>query len=84
MGHRGAYDIMADILRVAKDGARKSHIVYRANLNFLVVKKYLKQLQNAELLTLSGRFYSTTEKGIKYINHFNDLREYVDLISKTV
>lgn len=76
-GHRGAYDISADILRVAKDGVRKSHIVYRANLNFLVVKKYLKLLQNAGLLTLSGRFYRTTGKGIKYINHFNDLREYM-------
>ena len=77
-GYRGMYEISADILEVARDGARKSHIIYRANLNFLVVKKYLKLLQNARLLTLTeNRIYRTTEKGVKYINHFNSLREYM-------
>ncbi|MBA7481987.1 hypothetical protein ES707_17467 [subsurface metagenome] len=71
------YDISADILKVAMKGARKSHIIYKANLNFLIVKKYLKLLQNAELLTRTGRIYRTTEKGVKYINHFNRLKEYL-------
>ena len=76
-GNRGMYGISADILKVAMKGARKTHIIYKANLNFLVVKKYLKLLQHAELLTRSGRFYRTTEKGVKYINHFNSLKEYM-------
>lgn len=75
--NRGMYGISADILKVAMKGARKTHIIYKANLNFLIVKKYLKLLQHAKLLTQSGRFYRTTEKGVKYINHFNDLKEYM-------
>ena len=77
-GNRGMYETSADILKVARKGAKKSHIIYKANLNFLVVKKYLKLLQNAELLTLTeNRIYRTTEKGVKYINHFDDLRKYI-------
>ncbi|MCK5626233.1 hypothetical protein KAI11_05190, partial [Candidatus Bathyarchaeota archaeon] len=37
---RSDLEISADILKVALHGAKKSHIVYRANLNFEVVKKY--------------------------------------------
>jgi predicted transcriptional regulator len=35
---RSNIEISADILKVALHGAKKSHIVYRANLNFEVVK----------------------------------------------
>ena len=35
---RNDLDICADILKVSKAGAKKTHIVYRANLNFKIVK----------------------------------------------
>ncbi len=76
-GRRTCLEISIDILRVARDGAKKSHIVYRANLNFKVVKRYLKLLQHTGLLTLTDRFYRTTEKGAEYINHYDYLREYM-------
>ena len=38
---RSSYEISADILKVALRGAKKSHIVYQANLNFSIVKGYL-------------------------------------------
>ncbi|MHA2313774.1 MAG: winged helix-turn-helix domain-containing protein [Candidatus Hermodarchaeia archaeon] len=41
---RSNIEISADILKVALHGAKKSHIVYRANLNFEVVKRYLQRL----------------------------------------
>ncbi|GAI07498.1 unnamed protein product [marine sediment metagenome] len=41
---RNNLDISADILRTAHSGARKTRIVYQANLNFDIVKKYLKAL----------------------------------------
>ena len=72
------YGISADILKVARKGAKKTHIIYKANLNFLVVKKYLKLLQHTKLLTLTeNRIYRTTEKGVEYINHFDSLILYL-------
>ena len=44
---RSEIEILADILRVAESGARKSHIVYKANLNFKIVEGYLNILRNS-------------------------------------
>jgi predicted transcriptional regulator len=37
-------DIAVDILRVAMNGAKKTHIVYEVNLNFNIAQKYLEML----------------------------------------
>jgi len=77
-GKRSDIEISADILKVAMDGAKKSHIVYKANLNFQLGKKYLDRLMNAGLIAGSNngsRLFLTTDKGMKYIKHFEDLKE---------
>ncbi len=50
---RNDLDICADILTVARAGAKKTHIVYRANLNFKLVRKYLRRLIENGLLPSS-------------------------------
>jgi len=42
--------------------ARKTRRVYRANLNFKIVKKYLSVLLGNGLLEVDTPFYSSTEK----------------------
>ncbi|MDD4331849.1 MAG: winged helix-turn-helix domain-containing protein [Methanosarcinaceae archaeon] len=37
---RSRTDIAVDILRVANNGAKKTHIVYEVNLNFNIAQKY--------------------------------------------
>ena len=41
---RNNLDISAEILQIAQTGAKKTQIVYKANLNFLILKKYMKNL----------------------------------------
>lgn len=77
---RSEIEILADILKVAESGAKKSHIVYKANLNFKIVGGYLNVLISSGLLTgPEGRdnIFSTTEKGIGYLNHFEMFKEFV-------
>lgn len=77
---RSEIEILADILRVTMDGAKKSHIVYKANLNFEIVRKYLDLLEKSELITGpegSSKIFNTTEKGVKYLNHFEAFKEYM-------
>ena len=69
MRRRNNLEIDADILRIAKDGARKTWIVYGANLNFNIIKGYLKGLLQAGRLRQAGPFYYTTEKGQDLISH---------------
>jgi predicted transcriptional regulator len=77
-GKRSDIEISAAILQVARNGAKKSHIVYKANLNFEIGKKYLDRLMNSGLIVHSNngsRVFSTTDKGVEYVMHFEDLKE---------
>lgn len=71
-------DIIADVLQVAKDGARKTQIVYGANLNFDIVKRYLSMLLERDLLVCRGEVYGTTEAGFKFLEHYSDLNSVLD------
>jgi predicted transcriptional regulator len=74
-------EISADILKVALYGAKKSHIVYRANLNFEVVKRYLQYLSEAGLIkfpSFENRLFKTTRKGKEYIQRYENLNTYME------
>ena len=74
MGRRNDIDICADILGVAQSGVRKTHIVYQANLNFNIVKKYLGRLIDKGLLRRTeDHHYYTTEKGVKFLKGYREL-----------
>jgi len=76
---RNDLDICADILKVAKEGAKKTHIVYQANLNFKIVKKYLERLtENGFLESEKGNFY-TTERGGKFLRQYSTLIEPLNI-----
>lgn len=70
---RSRHEITRDILKVCRKGARKTHIVYRANLNFSIINDYLKNLLDGELLIPEGPFYRTTPEGVQYMELFEDL-----------
>jgi len=70
---RNSFEIMSDILKVAERGAIKTRIVYKANLNFEIVNKYLDMLIDSDMLRHEGRKYYTTEKGERHIKLINDL-----------
>ena len=68
---RNDLEICVDILSVALKRAKKTHIVYKANLNFKVTKKYLKRLMNNGLIQfVEGKYYITTQKGIHFLNNY--------------
>lgn len=58
--------ISLEILRASLEGAKKTHIVYRANLNFEVVNRYLSLLKEKGLIEQKDNIYVTTDKGKKF------------------
>jgi len=76
--NRNKMEIVADILRVAVPGARKTHIMYGANLSFEQLEKYLDVLLVRGLLdneTEEGE-YKTTETGMAYLRDFKEYRKH--------
>lgn len=75
---RGRVEILADILSAAIDGARGTHIMYRANINFAQRKKYLAEALSAGLIEVRVRsplVYVTTEKGHEWLRAYRKLLE---------
>ncbi len=72
---RNDLDICADILQVAKAGAKKTQIVYQANLNFKIVKKYLSRLIDTGMLSNAqeSRLYTTTNRGNTFLEQYAEL-----------
>jgi len=75
---RNSLEIIAEILRIARRGAKKTRIVYGANLNFKMLRGYLRKLEEAGLITVSkeeGCIIKTTKKGHEFLQHFYGLKE---------
>jgi len=70
---RNSLDIMADMIKTARHGARKTQLVYRCNLNFKIVKRYLGYLMNKGFFIHDPPRYYTTEKGVMYLARYEAL-----------
>jgi len=78
---RDRIQIIEDILSAAEDprGALKTHLVYRANLNFMRLEQYLTYLLENELLEISAeddRYYLTS-KGRNFITQVQETRSFL-------
>ncbi|MDI9395354.1 MAG: winged helix-turn-helix domain-containing protein [Euryarchaeota archaeon] len=73
MKRRSRTEIAVDILRVAMNGAKKTHIVYEVNLNFNIAQKYLELLKEKELIRHENGVFITTDKGKVYQELANEL-----------
>jgi predicted transcriptional regulator len=68
-------DIIAAILSVAREEAKKTQIVYEANLNFKRVDAYLPYLVDKGLIVNTGGVYKTTEKGKEFLHNYKKMKE---------
>jgi len=84
MKRRNDLDVCADILRTVKEkgGAKKTHLVYGANLNFKMVNRYMKRLLIAGLVmheaghgSRDRGLYILTEAGEEFLGKYMDATE---------
>jgi len=80
---RDRLSIIAEILEIAKDGALKTPIMYKANLSFDQLNEYLSFLLEKKFLEVviksRGTTYKTTSKGLKYLQSYKEIK---DLLKK--
>jgi predicted transcriptional regulator len=68
-------DILADILSAAEEKAKKTQIVYKADLNFRMVEEYLPHLVDNGLIENTDGEYKTTEKGERFLTDYQKMKE---------
>jgi predicted transcriptional regulator len=72
--YRGRLDIIADILQVASQNAKKTQIMYQANLSYKVLKRYLREITEASLISfqVAEQYYVLTDKGQEFLEAYRD------------
>jgi predicted transcriptional regulator len=72
--YRCKLDIIADMLRVANRGAKKTQIMYQANLSYKLLTKYLKEVVKADLVHFehAENCYVLTSKGEKFLERYKE------------
>ena len=65
MSHRrGRHDIVMEILKIARNGAKKTNIMYKARLSYSQLEKYLNALRKEGFITEESGVWKTTERGL--------------------
>ncbi len=80
--NRSKIQIAADILEIAKNGSRKTRIMYLGNLSFDLLQKYLDSLVKTGLIEIDERdkkTYKATEKGRRFLEDFRELQKYAEI-----
>ena len=69
-------EIIADMLAVIDGRAKKTHIMYQANLSYVLLEKYLKEIRRALLCRLvhGDNCYELTPRGEEFLGRS---KEYV-------
>ena len=72
VNYRSRLDIIADILRVASQNAKKTQIMYQANLSYKVLQKYLRETLDSSLICYGAeeRCYMLTDKGREFLDAY--------------
>ncbi len=69
--YRDRLQIIADILAIVNRRARKTQIMYQANLSYKLLCRYLDEVSDAGLICLEEDFYVLTSRGRRFLARHN-------------
>lgn len=71
--YRSRLQIIADVLSATENGAKKTHIMYQANLSYKLLTLYLKEVLEAGLIRpVDDSLYEITQKGRRFLEKFHE------------
>ena len=73
---RDKLTIMMRILDISRTAIKKTHLLYKANINFYQLTKYLDLLTSVSMLEKIEFGYRITEKGLQFL-HMLELKDSV-------
>jgi len=62
---------------VSEGGATQTDIMYKASMNFRLMKKYMSFLSKNGLLIKEGASYRITDKGVYFLQIYDQLNEMI-------
>jgi predicted transcriptional regulator len=82
--YRDRLDIIADMLLVASRNAKKTQIMYQANLSYKVLQRYMAEIIKASLISFESekQHYVLTPKGREFLNFYKEYSKTSKQIEK--
>jgi predicted transcriptional regulator len=69
--HREVIEILADVLKAAGSGTTKTRIMFRANLSYKLLEKYLGMTVESGLIDFGGSYYRLSKSGKAFLDAYN-------------
>jgi len=83
--YRRRLRIIADILLIAGSGAKKTWIMYQANLSYKLLARYLEEVMNARLVRFEkGNRYVLTSKGEEFLKKCNEYHKQCEQLEEQI
>ncbi len=74
--NRDRLSIIAEVLEAAENGAGKTRIMFKANLSFNLLEKYLNVAIKAGFIRLDGCKYILTVEGHDFLKHYQNFHQH--------
>ena len=75
---RGEFQILIDILTISLKGVKFTHLMYKANLSYSTLRKYLLAMSKQGLIEVNNdngyTVYCVTEKGRLVLNRLKEVK----------
>ena len=86
VNYRNHLTIIANILNVASHSAKKTQIMYQANLSYSVLQRYLSEVSAASLINFDSQSQSfvLTQKGRKFLNTYKEYAKNSKHVEKRI
>jgi len=81
---RTRYEIIHDILSICENGAKKTWILYKANLSYELANNYISKFVEKELIIQKDGLYVLTDKGKMLLSLLAQYKEKKKELDKTV
>ena len=76
---RDKLEIIRRMLLICKKGAKKTRVVYEANLNFTTAGAYLDWLINRKMIAKESDSFITTPRGDELLSNLQSASTFLDL-----
>ncbi len=73
--NRDRLSILASILEATGSGATKTRIMFRANLSFKLLEKYLDAVISAGFVRFEGSIYALTDLGREFLKQYKNFHD---------
>jgi predicted transcriptional regulator len=77
MQNRSKEEILANMLEAAQSPIKKTAIMYKANLSYAQLEKYLSLLETKGLIHLRNGLWIATERGKDFVSSYNMIMKFM-------